>query len=184
MPYSGKTIPVLANCWRTLTTKALSEGRAIPSEGKLEIARRGVSQDQVLEGDSFDRATWLFRLGFDHDQIAEALNLHPGTVRTFLSAFRGFPGDIIEWHLKGHYTAHDIARLTGFSSGYVYRILAIHGMKPQIKVAQPLSEQQKKEVLRRYKRGESVPNIVELTGASWGQVKYLVKTNRDVVGYR
>lgn len=184
MPHSGKTIPVIANCWRTLTTKALSQGRQIPSEAKLEIARRGVSQDQILLGDDYDRAVWLFRLGFDHPQIAEALTLHPGTVRTFLSSFRGFPSEIIEFHLRGGYSAHQIARLTGFSPPYVYKTLALHGMKPFVHVATPLDEETKKDVLRRYRRGESVPTIVELTGASEGQVKYLVKTNRSVVGYR
>ena len=184
MPHSGNNIPVISNCWRTLTTKALAEGRQIPSEGKLEIARRGVATDQILYGDDYDRAVWLFRIGFNRDQIAEALSLHPRMVRTFLSSFRGSPSEIVELHLKGEHSAHQIARLTGFSPPYVYRVLDIHGMKPLTHVAAPLNEETKKDVLRRYRRGESVPTIVELTGASEGQIKYLVKANRSLVGYR
>lgn len=184
MPHSGKTIPVLPNCWRTLTVKALAEGKQIPSEGRREIARRGVSLNSVLEGDNYDRTVWLFRLGFEHEQIAEALNLLRGTVRTFLSPFRGRPSEIIEEHLKGGRSATDIARNTNFAVGYVYQVLHLHGMKAHIHVAEPLDDSQKKDVLRRYRRGESVPIISEITGASHGQIKYLVKTNRGFVGYK
>jgi DNA-binding NarL/FixJ family response regulator len=138
----------------------------------------------ILEGKDYDRSVWLFRIGFDHDQISEALNLHPGTVRKYLSAFRSNPHDIIEEHLKGTRSAHEIARRTGYSPTYVYRILGIHGMKAHINVAEPLTEEQKADVLRRYQRGESVPIISDVTGASIGQVKYLVQANRQIVGYR
>jgi hypothetical protein len=132
---------------------------------KLEDLERGTFNQQVIR---------FSHLGFSQPQIAEVLQACPIAVQGVLHLSNPSTYEIIEEHLNG-LTAHEIAKRTGFSPTYVYKILKRYQFRPNINRAPELSGRQQDEIIRRWRNGEPNRMISQETGATIAQVKYLVK---------
>ena len=174
MPHSNKTLPAIGEGWRDQITKALNEDHDASPEAVAELLRRHVTIDELTRGPLYERVMTLSHLGFNPEQIAEALLQVEEHVRYVLRAARPDTWRIIEEHLDG-YTAHEIAKRTKFSATYVYKILKKYQFQPNVRRAPELNSRQEENILRRWREGEPYRQISQNTGATVAQVKYLVK---------
>ena len=73
MPHSNKTLPAIGDGWRDQITKALNEDHDASPEAVAELLRRHVTIDELTRGPLYERVMTLSHLGFNPEQIAEAL---------------------------------------------------------------------------------------------------------------
>jgi len=169
MPRSTTTL----QHWREDITIALGGGVEPPPESLKQLHRRHVSLDDLSTGRIDDRIMTLAQLGFSHEQIVNAMLVTEEHCKSVLRAASPDVWKIIEEHLNG-FPAHEIAKRTGFSPTYVYRILKEYQHTPNIRRAAELSARQQESIIRRYWAGEPQRTISKSTGATLAQVKYLI----------
>ena len=167
-------VPLVDRSWREQVVHLMQEGGPPSPDVSEELQLRHLKLEDLERGTFNQQVVRFSHLGFSQDQITEALNTCPITVQEVLHLSNPATYEIIEEHLNG-LTAHQIAKRTGFSATYVYKILKRYQFRPNINRAPELSGRQQDEIVRLSRQGLVNRAISQETGATIAQVKYLVK---------